>query len=136
MSFCIVYFAYSGDSTDNSTRFSDATEPLLELALLKRDRDTSVFSTHRMVQTQFRFFMSLEQRQKAFDHAVALIYDAFPKQDNQQAQLYQNWVQCNRYMQHVLALKDRFQEERKMSKDFKVSWKFCELLKECQRYGR
>ncbi|KAH8695778.1 hypothetical protein GQ44DRAFT_744505 [Phaeosphaeriaceae sp. PMI808] len=52
--------------------FSEAIEPLLTLALIKRDRDARVFSCHRMVQTQFRFFLKQDERQEAFDNAVAL----------------------------------------------------------------
>ncbi|OBT61237.1 hypothetical protein VE03_09669 [Pseudogymnoascus sp. 23342-1-I1] len=119
----------------NGFGFSNVVEPLLTFALIKRNRVTRVFSTHRMVQKQFRYFLSPEQQQKAFDNAVALVYHAFPKQDDQKAQLYEQWVQCNYYLQHVLNLKDCFKEMRKLSKDFKASWKFCELLKECQRYA-
>ncbi|KAF2811394.1 uncharacterized protein BDZ99DRAFT_507903 [Mytilinidion resinicola] len=116
--------------------FSDATEPLLTLALIKRDRDARVFSCHRMVQTQFRYYLPLEERQKAFDNAVALVYHAFPKQSDEtnKNQFYQQWTQCNRCLQHVLSLKDNFKEERRLVKNFKAGPLFCELLKDCQRY--
>ena len=88
-----------------------------------------------MVQTQFRYFLHLDERQKAFDNATALVYHAFPKQSDEtnQNQLYQQWTQCNRCLQHVLSLKDNFKEERRITKDFKASPLFCELLKDCQR---
>jgi hypothetical protein len=87
-----------------------------------------------MVQTQFRYFLPLEERQKAFDNAVALVYRAFPKQSDvtNKNQLYQQWTQGNRCLQHVLTLKDNFKEERRLAKNFKASL-FCELLKDCQR---
>lgn len=87
-----------------------------------------------MIQTLFKFSLGVEQRQKFFDEAVALVYYAFPKQDETKAQLYEQWVLCNDCLQHVLHLKDCFKEERKTANNFKASWKFCELLKECQRY--
>lgn len=116
-------------------RFSEAIEPLLTLALVKRDRDDRVFSCHRMVQIQFRYFLSLDERQEAFENATALLYRTFPKQSDgtNQNQLYQEWTQCNRFLQHVLRLVDKFKEERKDTKEFKASWLFCELLKDCQR---
>ncbi|KAJ4312434.1 hypothetical protein N0V84_009926 [Fusarium piperis] len=88
-----------------------------------------------MVQTQFRYFLPLGERQRAFDNAVALVYRAFPKQSDgaNKNQLYQHWNQCNRCLQHVLSLKDNFKEDRQLRKNFKTS-AFCELLKDCQRY--
>ncbi|KAF2688084.1 hypothetical protein K458DRAFT_295015, partial [Lentithecium fluviatile CBS 122367] len=116
--------------------FTDAVEPLLTLALIKRDRDNRALSCHRMVQTQFRFFLPMEERQKVFDNAVSLVYHASPKQSDatNKNQFYQQWNQCNRCLQHVLCLKDNFKEERRLAKTFKASLLFCELLKDCQRY--
>ncbi|KAH6715960.1 hypothetical protein BKA61DRAFT_654853, partial [Leptodontidium sp. MPI-SDFR-AT-0119] len=92
-------------------RFSEAIEPLLTLALIKRDKDARVFS-------------------------AALVYHAFPKQSDatNKNQLYQPWTQCNGCLQYLLYLKDNFKEERRHSKKFKASSLFCELLKDCQRY--
>ncbi|PNP48425.1 hypothetical protein TGAMA5MH_00463 [Trichoderma gamsii] len=117
-------------------QFSEAMEPLLTLALMKWDQDARIISCHRMVQTQFRSFLSPEERQQAFDNAVVLVYNAFPKQSDatNKNQFYHQWTQCNRCLQHVLCLKDNFKEERKHSKSFKASSLFCELLKDCQRY--
>lgn len=103
---------------------------------MKRDKDARVFSCHRMVQTQFRFFLPLEERQKAFDNAVALVYRVFPKQAStgnvHSDQLYTVWDQCNRCIQQALSLKDHFKEDRELRKNFNAST-FCELLKECER---
>ncbi|KAI9842890.1 MAG: hypothetical protein M1837_006722 [Sclerophora amabilis] len=87
-----------------------------------------------MVQTQFKSFLSLEQRQKSFNSTVTLIYDVFPKEDTAKGQLYDAWDTCNRYLQHVLNLKDCFMEEMQMSKTFKAPLQFCELVVRCQRY--
>ncbi|KAI0412494.1 hypothetical protein F5X98DRAFT_367241 [Xylaria grammica] len=116
--------------------FSEAIEPLLTLALIKRDEDARTFSCHRMVQTQFRSFLPLEERQRAFDNAVVLISNAFPKQSDvtNKNQMYQHWTQGNCCLQHVLCLKDHFREEFKHSNKFRASFLFCDLLKDCQRY--
>ncbi|KAK6507665.1 hypothetical protein TWF481_006087 [Arthrobotrys musiformis] len=114
--------------------FSDAVESLLTGALIQRNRDTKVLSIHRMVQTQFKYFLSREQRQKAFDLATFLLYKVFPQEDETTHQLYEKWAICNQYLQHVLYLKDFFKEEMKSSKEFKATGNFCELLKGCQRY--
>ncbi|UKZ73821.1 hypothetical protein TrVFT333_001474 [Trichoderma virens FT-333] len=116
--------------------FFEAMRPLLTLALMKQDQWTSICSCHRMVQTQFRSFLSPEERQQAFDNAVVLVYNAFPKQSDatNKNQLYQKWTQCNLCLQHVLCLKDNFKEERRRSEKFTASLLFCKLLEDCQRY--
>lgn len=62
-----------------------------------------------------------------------LVHDTFPKEETAKGQLYDAWETCNRYLQHVLNLKDCFTEEMKMSKTFKALRQFCELLAQCQR---
>lgn len=86
-----------------------------------------------MVQTQFKYFLSLEQRQKSFNSTVALVYDVFPKASGARGQLYDEWELCNKYLQHVLNLKDCFEQEIKASKAFRAPQQFCELLAHCQR---
>ncbi|EHK22215.1 uncharacterized protein TRIVIDRAFT_191059 [Trichoderma virens Gv29-8] len=112
--------------------FLEAMGPLLTLALMKQDQWTSIFSCHRMVQTHFRSFLSPEERQQAFNNAVVLVYNAFPKQSDatNKNQLYQKWTQCNLCLQHVLCLKDNFKEERRRSEKFTASLLFCKLLED------
>ena len=121
-------------SLTSKRSFSNAVEPLLKLAMVKRDKDPRTFSCHRMVQSQFRSFLALEESQKAFQDAVALVYRAFPKQSDgaNQNQLYGYWDQCNRCLQHVLTSKDHFKDDDDLAKNIDTTT-FCELLKECQR---
>ncbi len=99
LGFCLDDLEYVGSLgrrslSDLGCRFSEAIEPLLTLALVKRDKDAQIFSCHRMVQTQFRSYLPPEERQRAFDHAVVLIYQAFPKQSDatNKNQFYQQWT--------------------------------------------
>lgn len=117
-------------------RFSEAIEPLITLSLMKRNRDSRTFSVHRMVQTQYKYFLSQQDRQKAFDDTVSLVHLAFPRMDNTKGQLYDKWAQCNLYLQHLIGLADYFKEELRISKTFKATWKFCELLNQGQRCAR
>lgn len=105
----------------------------MTLALINRDRETRIFTIHRIVQTQFKYFVSLEQKQKSFDDATHLLYNLFPKENETSGQLYDLWKVCNQFLPHVLYLKDCFNEEKQASKSFKASWKFCELLANCQK---
>ncbi|KAH8703633.1 pfs domain-containing protein [Talaromyces proteolyticus] len=107
---------------------------LITMNLIKKDRDTRILSIHRIVQTQFKYFLSLEQRQKTFDATVSLVYNVLPKPDTSKGQLYEEWEIYNQYLPHVLNLKNCFSEEIERTNVFKASWEFCELLIQFQRY--
>ncbi|KAI4681756.1 uncharacterized protein J4E84_007351 [Alternaria hordeiaustralica] len=77
--------------------------------------------------------MSPDERQKAFDDAVAFVYKAYPQMDGR-GQLYDHWAECNYYQQHVINLADSFMEEHRASKSFRATWKFCELVNQSQRF--
>lgn len=65
-------------------------EPLLTLALIQRDKGTKTFSTHRLVQTQYRYYLgSIGGRQDAFDDAVKFLFDGFGRVESQ---LYDRWA--------------------------------------------
>ena len=119
--------------TNGARSFSDACESLLTLALLKRDSAARVLSVHRMVQTQFRSFMKPTERQAAFGHAATLIWRVFPKESGTNLQLYNKWETCEKYVQHVLHLKDAFKTELERHKAFRGSLHFCQLLLACSR---
>ncbi len=48
--------------------------------------------------------------------------------------MYDMWKACKRYAQHVVSLRDCFEEEQKLSKTFHVFSQFCDLLCRSQRY--
>lgn len=110
-----------------------AIENLLTLALIKRDRSSRTFSMHRLVQTAFKYSLTLEQKQQAFNDAVVLLYNVFPRRDTNQANLYLKWDRCATYMRHVIRLKDCFREERKESLAFAAMPLYCNLNNSCQR---
>lgn len=90
-------------------------------------------SVHRIVQTQFRYFLSLEQRQQSFNDAVEVVFNVLPMNEGESGQLYEVWELCNKYTQHILHLRDCFLEQKNASKTFKATWKFCGLLNFAQR---
>lgn len=78
--------------------------------------------------------MSLEQRQKAFNDTVELMYLVIPESNIEKGQLYDTWEGYNKYLQHILRLRDIFEEERMSSIAFSAPRKFCEILNDYQRY--
>ncbi|TVY58467.1 hypothetical protein LSUE1_G008732, partial [Lachnellula suecica] len=64
---------------DLGEAFFEAVEGLLDSSLATRYSSSSgivVFSIHRLVQVAFRDYLSLEEREKAFDAATQLVFDA------------------------------------------------------------
>lgn len=116
------------------SRFSEAVENLLTLALIKRDKRSRKFSIHRLVQTSFKYFMTSEQRNRSFDDAAVLVSHAFPRRDSNIAQLYLMWERCASFLPHVLGLKDCFREEMKLNFLFTAPRTYCELNNACQRH--
>ena len=113
--------------------FSDTISKLLTLALIKRDKTTRTLSLHRLVQTSFKFFMTLEQRQTSFNNASCLISLAFPRRDSNSAVLYQKWKRCALCLPHILSLKDCFLEEKAGNPNFRVQQTFVDMNNACQR---
>ncbi|KAK8130629.1 hypothetical protein PG999_003009 [Apiospora kogelbergensis] len=112
------------------------TGPLRQLAtraLIKRDKDSRVLTIHRLIQTQFRYFMDHEQHQQAFDNAVTLLDSLLPQSDEEQGQLYDLWEKYNFYLQTVISLRDSFDEDTKEGRVLKASEKFCRILNDYQR---
>ncbi|QKX54573.1 uncharacterized protein TRUGW13939_01660 [Talaromyces rugulosus] len=119
---------------ESSNDFLDALDELIKYTLVKKDIDTRVLSVHKIVQTRFKSFLSAVQREEAFNNIVALLYNSLPKEDTPTPQLYENWEIYDKYLSHVLKLRDSFTEEKKNSESFKVQWEFCELCIQYERY--
>ncbi|KAF4997491.1 hypothetical protein FGRMN_3855 [Fusarium graminum] len=109
----------------------ETLEPLHTLALVKRDKDTKTLTLHRLVQTQYIFFMKGTERQEAFNAAVRLMFHAFPRG---QGQLYDKWERCQMNLEHILILKRHYKKERNDPIPIKPTMEFCWLLGDCARY--
>ncbi|KAB5571984.1 hypothetical protein GE09DRAFT_1185492 [Coniochaeta sp. 2T2.1] len=116
-----------------TTIFSEAQRNLTKRALIKRDKDSRVVTVHPMVQTQFRHYLKPEQRQKAFNDTVSLVSSVVPKSDMEKGQLYDSWPGYDRYLKHVINLRDIFDDERRASSSFEAPHKLCEMLVDYQR---
>ena len=111
--------------------FSDAMVPLFTLALVKRDKNKRSLSMHRLVQIQYRYFITISERQKSFDAAVRLLLDGFGAVTSQ---LWDRWATCYTYLQQILAVRDKYTEECNVADSVKPTLEFCELLRNCSRY--
>ena len=72
-------------------------------------------------------------RQTAFEDAIKLLYAAFPKRTAVSAQYYDQWVECEKYVPHVLSLKENYNNEIRPPNALKLIEEFCQLLADCAR---
>ena len=114
-------------------RFSEIQETLLNLALIRRDKSSKTFSLHRLVQLQFRFYMTIDGRKQNFQNASKLLFEAFPQRNADKGQFYDRWAVCRLYFQHVLSLKDQYKKARAETEPLKSCWEFCWVLLNCGR---
>lgn len=112
---------------------SGVIDELLAVALIKRDRSARVLSLNSLVQQQFRGFSSPEDNQKYFDITTCLLFQAFPQSDAKKGQLYDRWTECQRYLQHVLSLKNQYKDSLTSTQPLIPGWKFTMLLKSLAR---
>lgn len=74
-----------------------------------------------------------EQRRRAFDNTVELLSCVLPKIDQEKGQLYEGWEEYNRYLQHMISLRDIFDEDKKAFSVYTASQKLCQVFNEYQR---
>lgn len=104
-------------------------------ALIRRDKETKKFSIHRLVQSQFRYFLSATTtagNQEAFDNTTKLLYERFLKVDKH-GQLFDHVYICQLYSQHVSCLKNHFKAALNTNEAFRSTPLFCKLLENYRR---
>lgn len=88
---------------------------------------TGQMSLHRLVQTEFGYFINADERQEAFDNSSRLLHRAFPKQVNGRLMLA-DWANCQIYEQHVLSLAAHFRTRISGLVNLRPNQTFCKLL--------
>ncbi|KAM5367170.1 hypothetical protein ACJZ2D_010160 [Fusarium nematophilum] len=83
--------------------YNKALHQLFRASLVKIGPEKDVYSTHRLVQKEFRSFSGEGERREAFTLASYLLNCAFPTLAIGQP-MRKNWPVCKIYAQHVLAL--------------------------------
>src|SRR3954469_22140449 len=94
-----------------SYSFEEALGPLLASSLIGRDPDNGTMRVHRLIQEEYRIYLLQHGGQKRqadyLNAATQLLCAVFPKSVNGMS-LRNQWSECKKYTQHVLALCNRF----------------------------
>jgi hypothetical protein len=96
---------------------------LIDLALISVDSITETVSLHRLVQAEFRFYMTEPDRQDNFDAAVVLLLGVFPSRGGSRV-IDKDWPTAERYIPQVLALIRNYREEQPL----RSSSNLCNLI--------
>ncbi|KAJ5622142.1 NB-ARC and TPR domain-containing protein [Penicillium herquei] len=113
-------------------------EKLVSLGLLQFPGNAPVSSMCKFVQTAFKEFMGLQERQEGFANAVALAFAHYPGsipdvdpsslEGGECYYVHSWWSDCITHLSTIMRLRDYFFEERKADPKFSTPSLFCGLL--------
>ncbi|KAF2106247.1 P-loop containing nucleoside triphosphate hydrolase protein, partial [Lophiotrema nucula] len=105
----------------------EVLEELTSHGLVKHDVKTEMFSLHRLVQAEFLYQLSENERQAGFDAATRLLQLVFPSRAKGQV-LNKHWPVAQLYIQHVLALMNCYRKSQNEREKLQTTSSFCDLL--------
>lgn len=111
-------------------RRDDVMETLLNHAIVRRDDSNRFLSVHRLIQAEYLFQTTMEERQEAFEAAIALLLEVFPH-FGQGRVIDSNRHRAEPYIQHVLSLIFNYSMEKDQPNALKSTLKFLELIGDC-----
>ena len=108
-----------------------AIKELSDAELLKREG--RILSVHRVVQEAF-FHIVTDTRQAAFDAAVSLVHEAFPKQINGRP-LHPVWEQCETHIQDALFVSYKYTDFKKAGAPVQAPKALAKLIRNAAWYS-
>jgi hypothetical protein len=86
-----------------SHSYEEIAIELIGLALVRATESLRGLSVHRLIQVEYRRYLSPSERCKKWAQAVQVLRTLFPKQHNGFA-LYNEWSLCESLIEHVQAV--------------------------------
>lgn len=116
------------DFCEDAYSLSEPMELLFRLSLMKKsveelssDSAMSMLSLHRLVQTEFGYYVDDTVRQEMFTNATKLLSNAFPKQVNGRP-MRKVWPTCALYISHVIALAECYNSSTGITPTSEFCW--------------
>ena len=97
---------------------------------MKHDLHSQNLSLHRLVQSEALFRMLESERQDAFEGAVKLLLDKFPKRELSTGQRREEGDQL---LPHISSLARNWKDSQTKQEPLKPTVDFCNLLADCAR---
>lgn len=102
-------------------------ETLADLALIRINPDSDKITIHRLVQSEYLFRLTADDRQDDFDATIRLLLDKFPDR-GQSLVDERNWRQAERYLPQVLVALQKYSDTQKEQNPLKSSEDFLNLI--------
>lgn len=113
-------------------RPSDRIQILVDVALVQRHSERDELSMHRLVQAEFRYSSTAEERQAHFNAASKLLYEAFPKQRDER---FGNRIPaCDKIIGQVYTLRDSLYASMPGLSELQPPDEFCMLMRNAAWY--
>lgn len=109
----------------------DALRKLRPFSFVQRSK--GYLSIHRLVQEVLIDIMSPEKFAIAFNLALRLIEDVFPRQSEEGLLMSEHWERCSEYFAHVISLELRFRQHHFQ---LEIPLQFAQVLYDCAWYVR
>lgn len=109
------------------SRFSRPEQTIIDLSLMQKNPDSEELAIHRLVQSVFHSYLSLDDRQRVFELTCWLVYQAFPHQVNGR-QMHSDWPRCGIYLNHANSLNHHFAKKKDGKRLLKPTMDYCKLL--------
>lgn len=123
------------ESLKSKVQYQKALANLSQFSLLgkfeERKNQERCFNIHRLVRDAA--LRSSSNLQAAFDNAVNLLRRSFPLQKFSRDHMVEDWIECEVFQAHVLALHHNYTELRKKT-SLKASFEYIELVYSCSWY--
>ncbi|RTE84430.1 hypothetical protein BHE90_001017 [Fusarium euwallaceae] len=109
----------------------EAADILRNIGLIEQHKN--ILTIHRLVQVAYLFHIKSDEQQTMFNYASVLVNHLFPKQIKGR-QLYEQWAQCQKWIQHGASLAALFGKFRDAKVLFEYTRPFVELMENCAWY--
>ncbi|KAJ8132893.1 hypothetical protein O1611_g732 [Lasiodiplodia mahajangana] len=118
---------------DTELKYRTVRNELNRLALIQVDLGNGNLSMHRLQQLQLEHYLDVSSRQRAFETAVKLVYDVFPKEHIGQ-RFTGRWDDCAMYIQHAIVLNSHYLKRALSAGGYTAPPEFAKLMAWCSWY--
>jgi hypothetical protein len=109
-------------------------EQLQDLALVRQDVGSGTVSIHRVVQSEFLFYLKTNERQKTFDATVLMLLKVFPDRGKSRV-IDKDWATGEKYIGQVLTVLKTYECSLSEQEPLNSSKNFLDLTCNAAWYG-
>lgn len=100
---------YEQKTNAHILRLEDVILGLRSLALISMNRDSTLFTVHRLIQGEYRAYIEIQEQVGEWHLTVTALRELFPKQ-HKGSTMFNEWRTCEKLIEHVEVLAKRYSE--------------------------